>query len=140
MDALVISDLHYVGQAEHVCPIVERRTELGPALMRAALERLDAAGIGLDVVIVLGDVVDDGLARGAEEDLALVAASARAVRQAGVPVLAAPGNHDGDYGRFAEIFGCRPGLHEVKGYGFLVFGDEVGEGHVTTRPPAWLDR
>jgi hypothetical protein len=61
------------------------------------------------------------------------------VRQSGLPVLAAPGNHDGDYGRFAEVFGCRAGLHVVGGYGFLIFHDEVGEGHVTTRPPEGLD-
>ena len=30
LDALMISDLHYVGQADHVCPIEARHTDLGP--------------------------------------------------------------------------------------------------------------
>jgi hypothetical protein len=63
---------------------------------------------------------------------------AEAARQRGVPVLAVPGNHDGDYARFAGIFGCGPGLHRVGEYGFLAFHDQVGEGHVTTRPAEWL--
>jgi predicted MPP superfamily phosphohydrolase len=139
LDALVISDLHYVDQADHVCPIEARRSDLGPALVHAALRNLDSAGVHVDLSIILGDVVDNGLARGAGEDLAIVAAAARQALSERVPVLAVPGNHDGDCERFAEIYACRPGLHAVGGYGFLVFHDLVGEGHVTTRPPEGLD-
>jgi len=135
LDALVISDLHYVDRAEHVCPIEVRRTGLGPALVHAALENLDSLGVHVDLSIILGDIVDNGLAPGAEEDLAAVAG---ALREARVPVLAVPGNHDGEYARFAGVFGCRAGLHVVGGYGFLIFHDQVGEGQVTTRPAEWL--
>jgi predicted MPP superfamily phosphohydrolase len=136
LDLLVISDFHYVRVADHVCPIEVRKSHLGPVLLREALLRLRREGIGPRLVIILGDVVDNGLAAGAERDLECVAAEARAV---GVPVLALPGNHDGDYERFVEILGCRPGLHEIHGYGFLLFHDCVAGGDMTTRPPGALE-
>jgi predicted phosphodiesterase len=137
LDALVISDLHYVQKADHVCPIERRKTDLGPLLVKGAFWRLRDDGVDVDVVVVLGDVVDNGLADGAGEDLEEVA---EATRELGVPVLAVPGNHDGEYERFVELFGCSPGLHEVGGYGFLVFHDHVGDRDVTTRPAALLDQ
>ena len=136
LDALVIADLHYVQKADHVCPIERRKSDLGPLLVKGAFWRLRDDGVDVDVVVVLGDVVDNGLADGAGEDLAEVAEETRAL---GVPVLAVPGNHDGDFQLFAALFGCSPGLHEVGGYGFLVFHDHVGDGDVTTRPAALLD-
>ena len=136
LDVLVIADLHYVDKADHVCPIEWRKSDLGPLLVKGAFQRLCDDGVDVGLAIVLGDVVDNGLADGAGEDLEAVAKTARGL---GVPVLAIPGNHDGDYRRFATVFGCDPGLHEVGGYGFLVFHDRVGGGDVTTRPTALLD-
>ena len=132
LDALVLADLHYVGEANHVCPIPERQSALGPVLLKGAFRRLQDEGIRVGVVIVLGDVVDSGVADGAALDLAAVAEQVRAL---GVPVLAVPGNHDGDYERFARIWACQPGLHEVSGHGFLVFHDHVDAHKVTIRPP-----
>jgi 3',5'-cyclic AMP phosphodiesterase CpdA len=136
LDALVIADLHYVDKADHVCPIERRKSDLGPLLVKRAFQRLRDDGVDVGLVVVLGDVVDNGLADGAGADLEAVAETARGL---GVPVLAVPGNHDGEYGRFTTAFACAPGLHEVGGYGFLVFHDHVGGGDVTTRPPALLD-
>jgi hypothetical protein len=96
---------------------------------------LQDEGIDVGALIVLGDVVDNGLAEGAELDLAAIAHEARA---SGLPVLAVPGNHDGDFERFAHIWACRPGLHEIGGYGFLVFHDRVDAQDVTTRPSKGL--
>jgi histidinol phosphatase-like PHP family hydrolase len=135
LDILVISDLHTIREVDHACSLEERKCFLGPVLLRKALLRLRREGIDVGLVIVLGDVVDDGDVSGAEEDLVAVAEEARSSK---LPVLAVPGNHDGDFGRFAEIFGCGPGLHEIGGYGFLLFHDHVGEGDVTTRPPEGL--
>jgi predicted MPP superfamily phosphohydrolase len=132
LNVLLISDLHYVGTAKHICPIPERRSELGPALVREAFGRLGQEGVEVGLTIVLGDVVDNGLAEGAGQDLAAVADEARGL---GAPLLAVPGNHDGDYERFARIWDCDPGLHKVNGYGFLVYHDRVEEGDVTIRPP-----
>ena len=128
LDILVISDLHYIHVASGICPLPERQTSLGPALVQRALGRLRHEGVDVDLIIVLGDVVDNGLANGADEDLVAVA---EAIRELGLPFLAVPGNHDGSFERFARIFECGPGLHKIGGYGFLLFHD--GEGDVTTR-------
>ena len=136
LDVLVIADLHYVDKADHVCSIERRKSDLGPLLVKGAFQRLRDDGVDVGLAILLGDVVDNGLADGAGADVEAVAETARGL---GVPVLAVPGNHDGEYGRFATAFACGPGLHEVGGYGFLVFHDHVGDGDVTTRPPAPLD-
>jgi len=135
LDALVLADLHYVREASHICPIEKRQSALGPVLLQGAFRRLQDEGIDVGVIVVLGDVVDSGLADGAELDLAAVAKEARAL---GVPAVAVPGNHDGDFERFARIWECPPGLHEVGGYGFLVFHDRVDGQHVTIRPPKGL--
>ena len=135
LDILVLTDLHYVGVADWVCPIPERKCSLGPALVRAAFRQLRREGVEPGLLILLGDLVDDGLAGGADADLAAVA---EAAQETGLPVLAVPGNHDGDLEPFVRIFGCRAGLHEVGGYGFLVFHDDVALDHVTTRPPEGL--
>lgn len=136
LDILVISDLHYIHEADHVCPLEERHCSLGPLLLRKALQRLRHEGVAnVGLVIILGDVVDSGSAPGAERDLASVAKTlAEKARKLNIPFLAVPGNHDGDFGRFAEVFGCGPGLHKVGGYGFLLFHDRVGAGEATTRP------
>lgn len=136
LDILVISDLHYIHQADHVCPLEERRCSLGPLLLRKALQRLRYQGVEVGLIVVLGDVVDNGSAPGAERDLAAVAKTlAEEARKLEVPFLAVPGNHDGDFGRFVEIFGCGPGLHRIGGYGFLLFHDRVrvGTSEVTIR-------
>jgi predicted MPP superfamily phosphohydrolase len=136
LDILVISDLHYVREADHVCALPQRKSALGPAVLRQALAHLRHRGIEVGLVIMLGDIVDNGLADGADKDLQTVAASAR---RSSLPLLVIPGNHDGDFERFARIFECGPGLHEVKGYGFLLFHDHVGPEDVTTRPPQGLE-
>jgi predicted MPP superfamily phosphohydrolase len=131
LDILVLSDLHYIHIADHTCPIPERQCHLGPSLVRVALQQLRQDGVEPDLLVLLGDLVDDGDADGAEADLAAIAEVAQ---EAELPVLAVPGNHDGDLEQFARQFRCDSGLHESGGYGFLVFHDDVAPDHVTTRP------
>jgi predicted MPP superfamily phosphohydrolase len=130
LDALVVADVHYIDQADHVCPLAWRKCAQGRALLEEAYRALVARGVEIDVAILMGDAVDNGDAPGAERDLVAVV---EAMRAWGAPLLAVPGNHDGDPARYAEITGCAPGLHEVAGYGFLVFADRVGAGEVTVR-------
>jgi histidinol phosphatase-like PHP family hydrolase len=136
LDVLVVSDLHYVCKSSHVCGIEKRRTSLGPVLLRKAVQRLRHLRVEVDLLVVLGDVVDNGLAAAADEDLAEIA---ECLRQLKIPCLCVPGNHDGDAARFASVFGCEPGLHELGGYGFMVFHDQVGKGDVTTRTAEGLE-
>lgn len=125
---LVVTDLHYVEGAENGA-LPQRRCALGRVLLRKALLRLKHEGVRLDGLILLGDLVDNGMAEGAGAALAALADEAR---QAGIPVLALPGNHDGG-ADFGAHFDCAPGLHEIGGYGFLVFHDSIGPGDVTSR-------
>ncbi len=131
LDILVISDLHYMGNASAACSAPARRCEWGALLLRKALLRLRHQGIQPNLILLLGDIVNDGTASDAEQDLRTVADFAHKI---GVPVLAVPGNHDGAAARIQRIFRCPPGLYEIGGYGFLLFHDEVGEGDVTVRP------
>jgi hypothetical protein len=137
LEALIVSDLHYVRLAQHEPQLKERRSDLGRALLRGTFQRLQKEGIAIDLAIVLGDVVDYGGAVGAEHDLAEIA---RMLHGLGVPVLAVPGNHDGDPQRYGAIFGHGPGLFRIERtgawwYGFYVFRDWIGHGDVTVRPP-----
>jgi histidinol phosphatase-like PHP family hydrolase/predicted MPP superfamily phosphohydrolase len=131
LDILVLSDLHYTGPGEKVSAIPARRTELGPVLLEKAFHRLRHKDVSVDLIVLLGDMVNDGDNDTAEDNLKFIAG---AVRDLGVPVLAVPGNHDGDQARYAECFGCDCGLHKIGGYGFVVFYDDVATGDVTSRP------
>jgi histidinol phosphatase-like PHP family hydrolase/predicted phosphodiesterase len=129
LDILVVSDLHYVNRTGAASRHLARQGEWGLLLMRKALHRLKRSGIRPGLVVVLGDLVDDGLAAGTGEDLSELAA---ALESMGVPTLVVHGNHDGDTARFETLFGA-PGLHEIGGYGFLVMNDRVAPGDFTTR-------
>lgn len=136
LDILLVSDLHFRNQTRLPTPHPTRRGEWGALFLRKSLHRLNHLGIQPGLIILLGDLLDDGLAAGAEDDLAELA---RILQSLKIPVLAVPGNHDGDRDRFSRLFNP-PGLHEIGGYGFLVFQDDVGAGDVTSRAPeqiAW---
>lgn len=130
LDVLVISDLHFIDQAEHACAIERRRCALGLVNLQRAYAVLEQEGVAVGLIAILGDLVDDGRAPGAKKDLEAIARAARAF---GPPVLAIPGNHDGGFDQVAEIFDCPPGLHEIGGYGWLLFHDPFDCHDVTTR-------
>ena len=136
LDILVLADLHFVGAAEHACPLPARQVRLGQLLMRKALWRLKHLGITPGLIVLLGDMVDDGDQPGADADLTTLAGEAL---KTGIPVLAVPGNHDGDSGRVARIFGCPPGIHLVGDYAFLLFHDRRLQGERFERPADQLD-
>ncbi len=135
LDILAISDLHFVDKASHACRHADRRVELGLILLRKAWLRLEHSGVRPDLVVLLGDAVDDGDAEGAEQDLEALAGALRAF---GVPYLAVHGNHDGPTSVYERVFATAPGLHTVNGVGLLVFNDAVGASDVTTRAEADL--
>ncbi|RLF39178.1 MAG: hypothetical protein DRN21_03970 [Thermoplasmata archaeon] len=119
LELAIIADVHYVCKAEHICPIPERNAHLGRELLRRALRRIQLSGAP-DALVLMGDLVDDGRAPGAEHDLA---ALKEELENVGVPTIVVPGNHDGAPERLLRIFGDRPGVHEVKGYLLITFAD-----------------
>jgi histidinol phosphatase-like PHP family hydrolase len=131
LDVLVLADLHYTAHARHACPIPQRQSTLARILVRKALGRLRQEGVTPGLIVLLGDLVDDGDAPGAGRDLTELAGE---LMRTGIPVLAVPGNHDGDPEALSRTFGCRPGLHEIGGYGFLVFHDRRVAGDIFARP------
>lgn len=130
LDILAISDLHFIERARPEGQYPLRGSDLGLIWVRKAWLRLQHLGIHPDLILVLGDVVENGEAEGATEDLAAVAATFRSF---GVPCLAVHGNHDGPASAFERMFETPPGLHTVNGVGLLVFNDKVGAGDVTAR-------
>jgi len=136
LDILVLADLHaaYPGGMGRVTP--DAAPYLGaPLLIRKAVNRLRHEGVDIGLIIVLGDLVEEGGAPAAEATLAELAAE---LKKPGAPVLAVPGNHDGDPARMARLCDSPPGLHAIGGYGFLVFHDAWGEGDACTRSVAGL--
>ncbi|MBM3499063.1 MAG: hypothetical protein FJX74_10385 [Armatimonadetes bacterium] len=134
LELLLIADVHYVREAEHVCPIPARHAALGLELLRRV--RLRAArGPRLDAVVLMGDLVDNGDAAGAECDLA---ALAEETAKLGVTTLVVPGNHDGPTERVLRLFGDAPGVHRVAGYQLITFADAYAPDDRAARLPADL--
>jgi len=124
VELLLIADVHYVREAAHVCPIPERNARLGLELVRRVRLRV-ARGAPVDAVVLMGDLVDNGDAPGAELDLQ---ALAEEVRKFGVPVIVVPGNHDGSAERLLSTFGDAVGVHRLGGYQLLTFADAYDSG------------
>jgi histidinol phosphatase-like PHP family hydrolase/predicted phosphodiesterase len=133
---LAIADPHFIGAANHTCAHAGRHARLSLVLFRKTLWRLRHLGIRPDVIVLLGDLVDNATRTGAEEDWQSFAGE---VHRSGIPVLTVPGNHDTDAARCAQIFGCEPGMHRIGDYVFLVYHDERQEGELFRRPAGQLD-
>jgi len=131
LSILVLADLHYLCHAGDGCAEPGRLGQYGLEwTQRAIAEAWRVASP--DVIVLLGDIVNDGAAAGAEQDLAVLAAAARAP---GVPVIVVPGNHDGDVNKLLRGFGDRLGAHRLHGYVLYSFADEYEPDLTTTRPP-----
>ena len=127
LDVLIVADPHYTALARQAGEDSARQTTLALMLIQKALWRLRNQGITPGLILLLGDLVDDGDAPRSVSDLMHLAG---ALLKTGIRVLAVPGNHDGDPARVAQFFGSEPGLHLVNGYGFLLFADQhVGNEH-----------
>ena len=76
-------------------------------------------------------------APGAETDAAELAA---AVREAGLPVIVAPGNHDMEASRLLRVFGDQGGAHRLKGYLLYSFADPYAADNTCMRPRESIER
>ena len=127
---LAITDLHYMPRAREDRPEPSRVYRLALEwTVRAIREACRASAP--DVVVILGDLVEDGAAQGAEADAAELAA---AVRESGLPVIVAPGNHDIEPARLLQLFSDRAGGHWIKGYLLYSFADLYAADNTCTRP------
>jgi len=119
LDLVILGDLHYIGRAQHTCPLPERNASLGPELVRRAVRQAMIESEP-DAIVLMGDLVDNGDAEGADEDLRALRA---ALPEDGIPILVIPGNHDGDPQRLFSIFNDTPGVHAINGCPVVTFAD-----------------
>ncbi len=135
LDLLVVSDLHSVERADHTCRVAGREAGFGREAAERALRRM-VRGVRPDAIALLGDLVDDGRADGAEADLAAIRDT---LAPFGIPLLVAPGNHDGPAGRLLALFGQAAALHHLGGYQLVTVAAPYGDGDVTRHPRAALE-
>ena len=134
LNLLVITDLHYVRQAKHKCAVAARRADLALELTQRAL-RWGLRRVDADAIVLLGDLVDNGLAEDADLDLKELSDE---IRRFDKPVIVVPGNHDFVPERVLEIFGDEPGPRSIKGCQIVTFVDRYDEKDFATRGPEAL--
>ena len=128
----VIADIHY-GEDY---PGGGRRCSIADLLLHRTVRRMNCL-IKPDVVLVLGDVVDDGDAAGAEDRLRELRAI---LDKLDAPYLAIPGNHDGDSEQFYNVFSRPKPFEDIAGVRFLAFVDKQEPGYNATRSEQDLER
>jgi histidinol phosphatase-like PHP family hydrolase len=119
-----------MGLARQTAQIPPMRGELAQTLLKKVFLRLRHMGIEPDLTLVLGDLIEDGSDRNAGLDLISLHGE---LTRSGIPFLVVPGNHDGDPAVFNALFGSQAGLHEIGGYGFVLFNDAYNENHECVR-------
>ena len=129
LNLLVITDLHYVNRAQHKCAVPARQASLGLELAQRAL-RWAQRRVDADAIVLLGDLVDNGLAGDVDLDLKELSDE---IRRLDKPVIVVPGNHDFVPERVLEIFGDEPGPRAIKGCQVVTFVDRYDEKDFATR-------
>jgi len=128
----VICDVHFGEDAAGS----RRRCSIGDVLLERAVRRTNAL-IRPDVVLVLGDLVDDS-------DAADVAPRLQALKRSldrlEAPYLVIPGNHDPAPERFYDVLPRPGGIEDIAGVRFLAFVDREQPGYNATRSDADLER
>ena len=121
----VVADTHYgIGR-----PQAKRRCSIGDVLLERAVHRLNMINKP-DVVLVLGDVVDDAAAPDAEERLQTMR---NILDTLDAPYIAIPGNHDTDVMQFYRVFDRPDDTVDLAGIRFLPFIDK-------DEPRCWASR
>lgn len=129
---LVIADPHYVHRTGRECTVPSRLGRYGLEFMKRAVAGASRTAPP-DVLVLLGDMVDEGNAPGAVQDLEELTAAAR---EADIPVIVVPGNHDRDANTLLKAFGDKVGVHDIRGYRLYTFADPYAPDDSTTRPDA----
>ncbi len=135
LNIVVIGDIHYVNNAHGESSIPERKGRMGRELLRRALY-YSRNQLGAQGIVLLGDIIEDGLADKAGEDLYELK---KELDEFQIKYFVVPGNHDGDFKRIYEIFGKSHGMEEIDGVKLFFFHDKYGEGDVATRDPGSME-
>jgi len=127
---LAVSDLHYTGLARQTAQAAHTQGGLARVLLNKVFQRMQHLDIKPDVVVVLGDLIEDGTDPNADTDIIALHSE---LARTGIPFLVVRGNHDEKNERFAELFDVSTKLHKVGDYGFVVFDDTFAVNHETAR-------
>ena len=133
MAIAVLTDFHYIGTAKHTCGVAVRQTGLAPQLLEQARRAVQEA----DVVVLGGDLTDNGMAEGALEDLQQLR---KLVQQWHKPVLTVRGNHDAPPAEFEAVMGKQTTVLPVNGYQIIGFSDRYQPGLPGQRDWAAMER
>lgn len=133
---LVITDTHYVGGSDGLPHEGARKCALGLELVRRVLRRARRQERP-DAIVLLGDLIDNGDAPRAEDDLAELA---RVVHEPGIPVIVVPGNHDRDPERYLRVFGQSSDVLALGEWRLVAFTDRYAPGDHAAREAAGLER
>ncbi len=128
----VLADLHY--GADHLGS--RRCCSIAELLLERAVRRLNRL-IRPDLVLVAGDLIDDGDAPDAEDRLRKLRSILEALD---CPYRAVPGNHDGDPERFFRVFPRTAASEDIGGLRLVAFADQDEPGFNATRRAADLER
>lgn len=127
---LLIADPHaYTSPQEEPPP--PRQGLPGAELVIRAIQAAKAGG-SIDAIVLLGDLLNDGLQASSEQTLDQLKAALDNYA-ADIPLLVVPGNHDGPADRILRVFGQSPGPRQIGPYRFYLFVDRYGEGDFATR-------
>ncbi len=130
----VLSDPHFSPSPPQ--PESARQTDLGLILLRRAVRRINEA-IKPDVTVILGDLLNLDTEQSAPDLLQQLKTCLSALQ---MPWIAIPGNHDGPYSDFINVFGAPPDWVDVADTRFLPFLDEQAPGYNAIRSQPDLDR
>lgn len=112
-----IADTHYAKGDLASCG--KRRTAIADILLLRAVHRLNRF-IRPDVTLLLGDLIDRPAGERAPDELARLREIADLLKS---PVIAIPGNHDGDIDQFHGVFPRPEPVTDIAGVRFVVFLD-----------------
>ena len=134
MKIAVLADIHYGAAGGATSP--SRRGDIADILFLRAVRRINRF-IKPDLVLILGDVQDDGRSPQWKENLARLRATADLVKS---PWLAIPGNHDAPPGKFYSVFPRPPANFDLNGVRFASFLDREEPGFNASRSGRDLER
>jgi histidinol phosphatase-like PHP family hydrolase/predicted phosphodiesterase len=135
MRIAIIADSHFSSNTAISCG--KRQCGIADIIMRRAAFRIKRL-IKADVVLLLGDLVNDGDDSSAGDELATLS---KHLKVLDIPVIALPGNHDGSHDVFYEHFPKPAAISDVAGVRFItnVEHDEERPGYNAWRAPAGRD-
>lgn len=128
----LIADVHYGD--DHAGS--GRRCSIADVLLERAVRRLNRL-VRPDVVLVLGDLVDDG---GSAEAPGRLAELRMILDGLDAPWLAIPGNHDDDSEQFYSVFPRPAAIEDIGDVRFLAFVDREEPGYNATRSRDDIER